>query len=132
MQQPYMSETTMNFDTHKSIKFLIKKGIKESQAESIVEVVSQSRDHDFSKLATKDQLKLVEKDLKGEIRSVREEIRSVEERLRGEIAAVRGEIGSVEKGLRGEIAAAKVDILKWTIPLLVTILLSIVGMFFKH
>ena len=121
MHESYMSETPMSFDTHKSIKFLIKKGIKESQAESIVEVVNQSRDHDFSRLATKEQLKGVEKELRGEIRSVREEVKLVEERLRGEITAV-----------RGEIISAKFDILKWMIPLLITILLSIIGVFFKH
>jgi len=128
MHESYMSETPMSFDTHKSIKFLIKKGIKESQAESIVEVVNQSRDHDFSRLATKEQLKGVEKELRGEIRSVREEVKLVEERLRGEITAVRGEITAV----RGEIISAKFDILKWMIPLLITILLSIIGVFFKH
>ena len=57
----------MNFDTHKSIKLLISQGVKESQAESIVEVVSQSREYDMSQLATKEQLNLVEEKLKRKI-----------------------------------------------------------------
>lgn len=48
------------FDTHQHIKDLVKSGFKEKQAEGIVKSLVASRDFDFSKLATKEQLELVE------------------------------------------------------------------------
>jgi phosphopantetheine adenylyltransferase len=54
--------------------------MKEVQAEAIVRAIKESRDFDFSRLATKDQLKNVEQKLVAEIKTV-------EERLRGEIKA---------------------------------------------
>jgi hypothetical protein len=48
------------FDTHEYIKELIKVGIKEPQAEAIVKGILKSRDHDFSKLATKEQVAIIE------------------------------------------------------------------------
>ena len=152
-------EPSMNFDTHKSIKYLIEKGIKEPQAESIVDIVSKSREYNFSKLATKDQLKMVQTALKGDIKSVeqelkgdiksveqqlrgeiksveqqlRREIKSVEQQLRGEIQSVEqkleGKITTVEEKLRGEIIATKHDILRWVIPFLVGNLLTVLAMF---
>ncbi|NRA74202.1 MAG: hypothetical protein HRU36_05665 [Rickettsiales bacterium] len=107
-------EVPMNFDTHKSIKFLMEKGIKESQAESIVEVVSKSRSHDFSKLATRDQVKVIEEKLRGEIKSTEE--------------ILKGEMKSTEERLKGEIISIKHDILKWLLPLLISIIITI---FFK-
>lgn len=123
MQEPSMNlEPQMNFDTHKSIKFLMGKGIKETQAESIVEVVNQSRNHDFSKLATRDQLKVLEERLSGKIQSVEAELR--------------GEISASEERLRGEIISVKHDFLKWMIPILVSTILTLMGIivtiFFKH
>lgn len=47
----------MNFDTHESIKDLVRQGFKEKQAKSIVKIVFQSREHDISNLATKDHVK---------------------------------------------------------------------------
>ena len=149
-----MREPILNFDTHKSVKFLIEKGIKESQAESIVEIVSRSRSYDFSKLATKDQLKILEKTLKGEIKAVGEKIKSIEEKLRTQNKSIeeklrtqnksieekiksteeklRTENKSTEEKLRGEIISVKHEILKWILPFLVTILLTVLTIFFKH
>ena len=112
----------MNFDTHKLIKFLVTKGIKTTQAESIVEVVNQSREYDFSKLATKDQLKLLE----AKIESTEAKLEAKIEAVRGEL---KGELKATEERLMGAIMSSKHDMLKWTIPLLVGVILTI---FFKH
>jgi len=69
-------ETYSMFDTHRHIKQL------EKQAESIVELVRDSRNYDISKLATREQVAILET----------------------------------------KITEAKYDLLKWMIPLLVTIL----------
>ena len=47
------------FDTHKCIKILKQEGLKEKQAESIVRIVSESREMDMSKVATKEQVEMV-------------------------------------------------------------------------
>jgi hypothetical protein len=106
-----MREPQMNFDTHESIKFLMGKGFKEAQAESIVNVVNKSREFDFSRLVTKDQLDVAVITLRGEIAELKAE-------LKGDIATIREEIKS-----------SKYDILKWILPFLVGIILAIV---FKH
>src|ERR1700679_2557930 len=87
------------FDTHKYIKQLQSKGFKEAQAASIVELVSQSREHDLSNLATKAQVQSLEKD-----------IEQIKERM-----ATREDIANV----RSEIKEAKFDTLKWVIPFLI-------------
>jgi hypothetical protein len=133
MREPEMNMgPQMNFDTHKLVKFLITKGIKAPQAESIVEVVNQSRQYDLSKLATKDQLKLVEARLESKINAVEEnlkgKINAVEESLRGEIKLVREEIISSEERTKGEIICAKNDMLKWIIPFLISMTFAVIGM----
>ena len=47
------------FDTHKYIKLLKSKGVKEPQAEVFVQAISDSRDADFAALATKEQMETV-------------------------------------------------------------------------
>ncbi len=72
------------FDTYKFVKSFMAAGLKEKEAGAIVEAIAESREYDFSKLATKDQLELVRQELKGEIGSLRQE-------LNGEISALRQE-----------------------------------------
>lgn len=122
-------EPQMNFDTHESIKFLIGKGFKETQAESIVKIVSQSRDYDFAKLATRDQLKIIEE----KIKSLDAKIDAVDERLGAKIDAVEerlaGKITAENAVTREAIISSKFDMLKWILPFLIGIILTIV---FKH
>lgn len=51
------------FDTHKYIKLLKSKGVKEPQAEVFVQAISDSRDANFANLATKEQVDNLEKRL---------------------------------------------------------------------
>lgn len=72
MEQTAMSHS---FDTHKYIKALVAQGMKEPQAEMIVSTIVESRDFDLSRLATKEQLTLIQKDidlLKKEIDHIKE------------------------------------------------------------
>ena len=48
--------TSPGFDTHKFVKSFTVTGMKEEQAEAIVAAIVESRDQDFSKLATKEQI----------------------------------------------------------------------------
>ena len=56
LKQPFSIIGGPMFDTHKYIKLLMSKGLKEKQAESIVRIVSESREMDMSKFATKEQV----------------------------------------------------------------------------
>jgi hypothetical protein len=67
--------TTLTFDTrkaikylikNKAIKYLIKKGVKQEQAEAIIQTLQDSREMDFNTLVTKEYLdaKLEAQDMK--------------------------------------------------------------------
>ena len=99
-----------SFDTHKYIKALVAKGIKEPQAEVIITSIADSRDFDLSRLATKEQLAKVQNDL---------------DMLRKEIEFVKKEIEMLRKEVKADIATVKFDILKWLIPFLVAIIIAI-------
>ena len=63
-----MRETIMQtFDTHKFIKKIQSTGLKEDQAEAIVDILKESRSFDLDRLATKDQLQNVEEKLVSKI-----------------------------------------------------------------
>ncbi|MHC0449637.1 MAG: hypothetical protein ACRY3E_06150 [Candidatus Lariskella arthropodorum] len=52
------------FDTHKHIKELQACGFDEKQAEVLVKSLLHSRDYDLERLATKEQVNLLQKDIK--------------------------------------------------------------------
>jgi hypothetical protein len=82
-----MREAVHTFDTHEYIKSFKQTGMKEVQAEAIVKAIKESRDFDFSRLATKDQIKLLQSEIKGVEQRLEQKIETSEERLRGEIKA---------------------------------------------
>ncbi len=121
-----MVEPTLNmFDTHKSIRALMDVGVKEEHAESIVELVSKSRDYDFSRIATRDQLEVIKGEIgniKIELNIVKAEVNTIKVEINGikiEISDIKGEISflkkeisslgeeirSLDRSLRGEIKA---------------------------
>lgn len=105
-----MAEPAVNmFDTHKSIRALVNIGIKEKQAEGIVELVSKSRDYDFSRLATKDQVEMLNS-----------KIDNVEEKLNHKIEK---EVATI----KSEMANLQFNILKWIIPFFLTNSLALVA-----
>jgi predicted ribosome quality control (RQC) complex YloA/Tae2 family protein len=97
-----MREAVHTFDTHEYIKSFKQTGMKEVQAEAIVKAIKESRDFDFSRLATKDQIKLLQSDIKG-----------VEQRLEQKIENVEQKIETSEERLRGEIKASETTVIKW-------------------
>jgi len=95
-----------SFDTYKFIKIIKNAGLTEEQAEAIVNTVAESREYDFSKLATTEQLHAIE-----------EKILSV--------TATKEDLYKLEEKLTTQIHSVEVSLLKWIIPLLITI----IGMF---
>ena len=101
------------FDTHKYIKSLQETGFNEQQAEVLVKSLLESRDFDLSILATREQ-----------VSDVKKEIVQLDNKLSKEISSTREQISDV----RGDIKQIKVDMLKWIVPIFITILIAI---FFK-
>jgi hypothetical protein len=130
-----MREAVHTFDTHQYIKSFKKTGMKEVQAEAIITAIKESRDFDFSRLATKDQLKNLEQKLVVEIKTIEQKIETTqqsleqkieiaEQRLGTEIKSVEQileqKIETSEERLRGEIKdvevkikASEATVIKW-------------------
>ena len=85
------------FDTHKYIKILKSQGVKENQAETIVQLVSESREQDLSKLATKEQVIAVEKTIIALEKSTKEQITALEKTTKAEIEGVKLQIAVLDK-----------------------------------
>ena len=98
------------FDTHKYILLLMSKGIKKEQAESIVQVVSASREMDMSKFATREQVE----GIKMQIENLEKRFDRFEIEIKQEMKDLRQEM----KDLRQEIRV----ILRWVIGLVVSII----------
>ena len=88
-------------DTHRIVKRLVGAGFSAEQAETVTDVVLETRELDIATLATKADLAELRAELKAEIKL--------------EISGVRSEIAAV----RVEIATLKSDLLRWVIGLMV-------------
>ena len=122
-----MEQQIYSLDTHESVKYLVKSGIKEEQAEKIVHLVHKSRNYDMANLVTKDQLESTKNALKADIAELRTEVTEVKSELKAEIAELRTEIAKVRSELKTDIANIKFDILKWIIPLMLSNTVAIIG-----
>lgn len=141
------------FDTHKYVKELQATGFDENQAEVIVKSLLESRDYDASKLATKEQVFVLEKDVKAlekDVKSIEKDVKILQQDvklLEQDVKSIRVEMATKDdiKSLRDEMknfvtkdefysyvrletTAVKTDILKWMIPMFLAIMLQL---FFK-
>ena len=101
----YMSSGT--FDTHSVIKRLQKKGFPEEQAEAIVSTIMESREFDLSKIATKEQISMLQRD----IEEIKNEMKNF--------------------ATKADISEVKYDLLKWLIPFMMTIVALMITIMFK-
>jgi hypothetical protein len=94
-------------DTLETSKRLRAAGFDEAQAEALVGMVRDAREADLARLATKDDLVLLRRDLEQLRTELRGEMAQLATGLRGEMAQLatelRGEIGQLGTELRGEI-----------------------------
>ena len=137
------------FDTHKYIKSLQETGFNEQQAEMLVKSLLESRDFDLSILATREQISEVkieiaqlDSKLSKEISAIREQVSEVKSDLQKDIAEVKSElqkdIAEVKSELQKDIAAtrdeikqSKVDMLKWMLPLMSTMMAMMLAIIVK-
>ncbi|MBA8667129.1 DUF1640 domain-containing protein [Holosporaceae bacterium 'Namur'] len=124
-----------SFDTYKYIKELKGSGFNELQAEVIVKSLQESREYNFSKLATREQISLMELTLNNKIDGLESKILQVEEKLESKISQVEerleSKISQIEQNLKTEIAASQFNMLKWIIPFFITIIGMITGLLIK-
>jgi len=82
--------TVITFDTHSAVKRLIKNGVREKQAEEFVKIITEIKDTEFDKVASKEQVAVLEKDLetfmqhvatKADLEKVRTELHQSDKRL---------------------------------------------------
>ena len=145
-------EVTMHyktFATHKYIKSLQESGFNEKQAEMLVKSLLESRDFDLSILATREQVSKIESNLEKQISATREQVSKTEASLEKQISAIReqvarldGKIDKVESNLeqkiielkselKESISSIKHDMLKWIVPMMLTIIGIAVGIALK-
>ena len=118
----------VNFDTHKYVKELESSGFNERQAEAIIKSLSDSRNYDISKLATKEQVVVLEKDvaiIRKDLSTVQKDVGIMQKEIgtikqdigvmQNEMTGIKQEIGAIHKSiatLEREIVNVKYDILK--------------------
>ena len=78
-----MYAAAVSFDTHKYVKEFVKAGMPELQAEAVIKLVSESKDYDLSKLATKEQIVLLDQKIESSVEKLDQKI----EYLRNEAKA---------------------------------------------
>jgi len=139
------------FDSHEQVKSLMHAGVKTTQAEAIVKVLSFSRRSDIANLATKDQVTQVKTELEYKIDQVKTELEhkidqvkteleykidQVKTELEHKIDQLDAKIDRVKVELEHKIDAmgektlvmiqdAKFDTIKWMIGLFITMMLAI-------
>ncbi len=118
-----------SFDTHEHVKALITAGLKEPEAEAIIKTLVNSREYDFSKLATKEQVAILERAIAViqqdmEKLATKEQLAHLEEKLTSKIDAIKHE-------LKAEIANSQTSAVRWMLPFFIAIIGMIATIMFR-
>ena len=109
-----MMHSDMYFDTHKHIKILIQHGIKEQQAESIVDLVLQSREFDISRLATKDQVDALSLSTKDQVDalniSTKDQINALQVQIDALSLSTKDQFDAMKLSMKDQFATQEVKI----------------------
>lgn len=100
-------------NTHAVVKKFTQHGFTEEHAELIVDAINDQSDQ----LATKNDLAMLKTEIKGDINELKAE-------LKADITEVKAELKADISLLKDEIKEVKIDLLKWFIPLILTVLIS--------
>lgn len=106
-QESLLSESFMNFDTHKSFKSIVAAGFSETQAEAIVDLVQTSKEYDISKLLTKENFRLFEQKVENRFILLENRIDNLE-------SAINTKIDNLESAINNKIDA-KISMLETAI-----------------
>lgn len=104
-------------NTHAVVKKFTQHGFTEEHAELIVDAINDQNDQ----LATKNDLIMLKTELKADIIKLKAE-------LKADITEIKAELKADIFSLKEEIKEIKIDLLKWIIPLILTVLISNLAM----
>ncbi|CAL7960243.1 putative DUF1640 domain-containing protein [Alphaproteobacteria bacterium] len=126
----------ISFDTYEAVKRLCSSGVPEKQAEEIVHTILSAKEYDLSKLATKEQVAIVESYIKEQINSLKKDVALIKQDVdylkaniatKTDLATLRSELKEDIANLKTEMANVKYDIMKWMIPLFISVIGSAVA-----
>ncbi len=100
-------------NTHAVVKKFTQHGFTEEHAELIVDAINNQSDQ----LATKNDLAMLKTEIKGDLNELKAE-------LKADITEVKVELKADISLLKEEMKEVKIDLLKWFIPLILTVLIS--------
>jgi uncharacterized membrane protein YkoI len=129
-----------SFDTHAHVKALITAGLKEPEAEAIIKTLVNSREYDFSKLATKEQVAVLERAIAMtqqdmEKLATKEQLAHLEEKFINKIDAVEekltSKIDAIKHELKAEIANSQTSAVRWMLPFFIAIIGMIATIMFR-
>ena len=107
-----MRMSNLAFDTHKFVKDLTRNGMPDKQAEVLADHYASLLN---DRLATKDDLAALRKELKGDINSLRSELKGdisgLRSELKGDISGLRKDMISLEERLKGDIIGLRKDMM---------------------
>ena len=107
-----MRMSNLAFDTHKFVKDLTRNGMPDKQAEVLADHYASLLN---DRLATKDDLVALRKELKGDINSLRSELKGdisgLRSELKGDISGLRKDMISLEERLKGDIIGLRKDMM---------------------
>ena len=107
-----MRMSNLAFDTHKFVKDLTANGMPDKQAEVLADHYASLLN---DRLATKDDLVALRKELKGDINSLRSELKGdisgLRSELKGDISGLRKDMISLEERLKGDIIGLRKDMM---------------------
>jgi outer membrane scaffolding protein for murein synthesis (MipA/OmpV family) len=113
---PFM--TAIAFDTMKLVRRLEAAGMDQPQATGVAEALAETM---VVEPATRADLQHLDARVTGEIAALRTDMQRLDARLTGEIAGLRSDMQVEFAKVRGEMqagfASAKVELLRWILPL---------------
>ena len=120
--------TAIAFDTMKLVRRLEAAGMDQPQATGVAEALAETM---VVEPATRADLQHLDARLTGEIAALRTDMQRLDARLTGEITGLRSDMQVEFAKVRGEMqagfASAKVELLRWILPLFLAQMALIIG-----
>ena len=120
--------TAIAFDTMKLVRRLEAAGMDQPQATGVAEALAETM---VVEPATRADLQHLDARLTGEIAALRSDMQRLDARLTGEITGLRSDMQVEFAKVRGEMqagfASAKVELLRWILPLFLAQMALIIG-----
>jgi hypothetical protein len=111
-------------NTHATVKKFMHVGFEEAKAEAIVEAINEQN----NELATKKDLELLQVKLESGIKDIEARLDTKIDSLGDKLNS---KIDNLENKLESSLKDCKLDILQWMIPMFLTVIGLILGMYFK-